>query len=417
MHDPAAVRSAVSQRVLARLPELTERLTDRLLPVLEDSHVVDSTVQRLVAQFARNVLVESMGAMPSLDPPPQARTIAAGVALAHRLAQAGVTAYTTDQLVHVAQAWWLDLVLAEVDRVQPDGVAMDLVTPLMLWQMRGFLGIADAAGREHAAVMDAWRATTGGGLSDRVSLVLAEVEVESEAEDVLGYELAHRHLGLVIWSSRGTVSAARLRTLVAGLGAAHGIFDVLMVARDISSIYVWLSLTGSAQPGVTAIVRRATNLTDVRVAVGEPLPGLAGFKTTHEQALTARRMALLPGSRDWRCINYRDVAAAALLIRHPEDAEPWVAEVLGELAGSGEDHDRLRETLRVYLESGENATRAAGRLYVHRNTVNYRVARALDLLGVPLESHRLDVALALSYHQVAIGDEVSLTTGTLGADE
>lgn len=415
--NPAAVRSAVSQRVLARLPELTQELAGRLMELLKEFDATDQTLQRLVTQTARNILVESMTAMPNLDPPPQARTVAAALAMARRLAEAGVSANTADQFFHVAQAWWQDMVLAELCRVEPEGLPMELLGPLMRWQLQGFLGLADAAGQEHAAVMDSWRTTAGSALSTRVSFVLAEVEVESEAEDVLHYELSHRHLGLVLWSSRGQVPAARLRTLVVGLGVEHGIFDTLVVPRDISSIYIWLSLSGSAGQAVAAIVRRAGKLPDVRVAVGDPLPGLAGFKATHEQALTARRMAQLPGSRNWRSILYREVAAAALLVRHPEDVEPWVAEILGELAGPGEDNERLRETLRVYLESGENATRAAGRLYVHRNTVNYRVARALDLLAVPLESHRLGVALALNYHHVALGNEVTLGSGAPAVEE
>jgi hypothetical protein len=403
--------------VLARTSELAPELTAHLLQVLKDSDAVDATLQRLVAQVARNILLESMGAMPDLLPPPQARTVAASLAMARRLAEAGVSANRTDQIFHVAQAWWQELVLAELSRLQPDGLSMELIAPLMKWQLQGFLGMADAAGQEHAAVLDSWRTTVGSALNTRVSFVLAEVDVQSEAEDVLHYGLSGRHLGLVIWSSRGMVPAARLRNLVMGLGAEHGVYDTLVVPRDISSIYAWLNLSGSPRQAVAAINRRASNLTDVRISVGEAMSGLAGFKVTHEQALTARRMAQLPGSRNWRSVLYRDVSAAALLIRHPEDAEPWVAEMLGELAGPGEDNERLRDTLRVYLESGENATRAADRLYVHRNTVKYRVARALELLAVSLDSHRLGVALALNYHHVALGSEVSLGNGGAVGDD
>jgi DNA-binding PucR family transcriptional regulator len=122
---------------------------------------------------------------------------------------------------------------------------------------------------------------------------------------------------------------------------------------------------------------------------------------THRQALAARRVAELPGSRETRLTRYRDVAAASLLALHPQESGPWVAELLGELAGPGEELARLRLTLRAYLEAGENASNAALRLYVHRNTVKYRVARALDLLPVPFEQNRLSIALALAYHDRA----------------
>lgn len=404
--DWSEVREAVAERLLARSAELTGELAARLTDVLRDSGALDPTMLRLVDLLARSIVVESMGAMRDLVPGPQAHTVTAALVLARRLAEAGVTATRTDRVFHVAQAWWQDTVLNELEQTQPHGVGMDLMGPLMNWQLKGFLGMADAAGQEHAAVLDCWRTAADSALETRVAFVLAEVEDAAEAEEVLHYSMAERHVGLVIWSNRGLVQAPKLRQLVVGLGVEHGVMDTLVVPRDISSIFVWLSLSGTVRQAIAAICRRVGDeLTDVRVSAGEPLSGLQGFKTSHEQALAARRMAQLPGSRKWRCIQYRDVAASTLLVNHPEDAEPWATTVLGDLAGPGEDAERLRETLRVYLESGENASRAAGRLYVHRNTVKYRVARALELLAVPLESHRLSVALALNYHHVAVGND------------
>jgi DNA-binding PucR family transcriptional regulator len=55
----------------------------------------------------------------------------------------------------------------------------------------------------------------------------------------------------------------------------------------------------------------------------------------------------------------------------------------------------LRETLRVYVREGLSASRAARALFTHRNTVLNRVARAQELLPVPLAQHGLEVGLAL----------------------
>lgn len=400
----ADIRGDVGDRLLAQAPELTKELTERLSDVLTESQSSDPEIRRLLEQLARNTIVESMGAMRDLVPGPQARTVAAAIVLARRLAVAGISAHVTDQIFHVAQAWWQDTVLREFQRRQPTTSPMGLLAPIMHWQLRGFLGMADAAGQEHAAVLDSWDSEAGTQLGNQVAFVLSEVEVTAEAEDVLHYSMAARHLGLVIWSSRGQVQAPRLRKLVSSLGVEQGVIDMLVVSRDVSCIYVWVSLSGSVRQVVAGILRRTADL-DVRIAIGEPLTGLDGFKATHAQALVARRMAQLPGSRKQRSIQYRDIAAARLLVNHPEDAEPWTAEVLGDLGRPGEENERLRETLRVYLESGENAIRAAGHLYVHRNTVKYRVARALEILAVPLEHNRLSVALALNYHHVALSDD------------
>ncbi|MDO5684400.1 MAG: hypothetical protein Q4G46_16440, partial [Propionibacteriaceae bacterium] len=192
----AELRGVVAARVLGRSPELTKDLAEHLTAVLDDDLTRDPEIQRLLMQLAHNTIVESMGAMPDLSPPPQARTLAAAIALGRLLATHGVPACTTDQVFHVAQAWWQDAVLREFGRAQPTASPMGMLAPVMNWQLRGFLGMADAAGQEHAAVMDTWRQQSSSSLSSRVSFVLADVEVASEAEDVLHYAMSGRHLGL-----------------------------------------------------------------------------------------------------------------------------------------------------------------------------------------------------------------------------
>jgi DNA-binding PucR family transcriptional regulator len=73
-----------------------------------------------------------------------------------------------------------------------------------------------------------------------------------------------------------------------------------------------------------------------------------------------------------------------------------VADTLGALAGEGEQVARLRETLRVFLGCGGSYTAAAGQLSMHKNSVQYRVHKAEELLGRPVADNRLDVELALS---------------------
>lgn len=65
---------------------------------------------------------------------------------------------------------------------------------------------------------------------------------------------------------------------------------------------------------------------------------------------------------------------------------------LGGLLGAP---DELRGTLRVYLQEQGSVSRAAARLFMHRNTVQNRVARAQALLPRPIGGRPLAVALAL----------------------
>ena len=55
----------------------------------------------------------------------------------------------------------------------------------------------------------------------------------------------------------------------------------------------------------------------------------------------------------------------------------------------------LRETLLAWLAEGGNARRAAERLHAHKNTVLYRLQRAQQLLGRPLDEGRGNLELAL----------------------
>ena len=57
---------------------------------------------------------------------------------------------------------------------------------------------------------------------------------------------------------------------------------------------------------------------------------------------------------------------------------------------------RLRETARVFLAADGSFTAAAEQLTLHKNTVHYRVRKAEEILGRPLQESRLDVELALA---------------------
>lgn len=108
-------------------------------------------------------------------------------------------------------------------------------------------------------------------------------------------------------------------------------------------------------------------------------------------------MELLAASgRPETLVNYADVAAVCFLA-DDAGANRWVEGILGRLASPDPDVARFRDTLRVFIRHGESASTTAETLFIHRNTVKYRVAKAIALLGVPFEQHRLDVALALEY--------------------
>ncbi len=65
-----------------------------------------------------------------------------------------------------------------------------------------------------------------------------------------------------------------------------------------------------------------------------------------------------------------------------------------------EDHDRTRgsdlvRTLKTYFAAGANASEAADRLFLHRNSMVYRLERIQMLTGLDLRDHRAALALQL----------------------
>ena len=87
-------------------------------------------------------------------------------------------------------------------------------------------------------------------------------------------------------------------------------------------------------------------------------------------------------------------SAAAFLSDDIDETRQWVQEVLGPLS-SDTDNDGPTETLRVFLRCGASYKSAADLLHLHTNSIKYRVQRAIDRRGRPIDDNRLDVKIAL----------------------
>ena len=74
--------------------------------------------------------------------------------------------------------------------------------------------------------------------------------------------------------------------------------------------------------------------------------------------------------------------------------------VMPKLLALAED-DRKRQlgvmrTLTEYIHSGRSVSVTAEKLHIHRNTVNYRVGKALEYLGVTIEDTKAFEQIAAS---------------------
>ena len=83
-----------------------------------------------------------------------------------------------------------------------------------------------------------------------------------------------------------------------------------------------------------------------------------------------------------------------------ELAEGAALEPFRALVGPLREHDRTRRsdlvlTLKMYFAAGGNASEAADRLFLHRNSMLYRLERIQKLTGLDLRDHRVALALQL----------------------
>jgi purine catabolism regulator len=74
-----------------------------------------------------------------------------------------------------------------------------------------------------------------------------------------------------------------------------------------------------------------------------------------------------------------------------------------------QEHDMTRRsdlvlTLKTYFAAGGNASEAADRLFLHRNSMLYRLERIQKLTGLDLRDYRVALALQLGLLAMERGD-------------
>jgi sugar diacid utilization regulator len=223
------------------------------------------------------------------------------------------------------------------------------------------------------------------------------------------YPLRRTHLAVVVWceeTHRDCLAAMEklVRKLAKSIGVSVGAREEpLFVSVDRLTGWAWIPVPTDGASTAMATVRAcaqaaADEAPDApRVAIGDPLPGVEGFRRSHQQALDIQVVAAAAGSNACRVNAFSDpgLSVAALLGGNVDRAAAWVGEVLGPLAGATEGDERLRETLRVFLRAGSSNKAAADELHLHVNSVKYRVQRAVDRRARPITDDRLEVEVAL----------------------
>lgn len=320
---------------------------------------------------------------------------------ARRLAQRGVPIAALLRAYRVGSARFAELCLQELGRRTDNAAVISATGMRIAADTASYIDqVSEEVVSAYELEKENWLRNLSVARAARVRTLLRSEEVDVDSsEAILRYRLRQCHLGVVTWITKASAGEDALGLLerATAEAAARARCDgqPIFVPQDESSAWAWLPLGARRDVAPADLSIKGTGNDRIRFALGEPAPGVPGFRRTHQQALSAQAVALAAGPSGQVVTCFRDVAPLALMSGSIELLRAWVIETLGVLAGDDDHHARLRDTLRVFLEENGSYKATAERLTLHKNTVQYRVHRAEESLGHPVITDRLRLELAL----------------------
>ncbi|PTR23475.1 DNA-binding PucR family transcriptional regulator [Rhodococcus sp. OK519] len=388
----------------ARAPELTAELTTALSDAIADVRDGPLIVDLMRATVEANL--EMLAHTLRYDiPVDEVSTPAVANEYARRLAQRGISSNALMRAYRIGQQHVVEWTFAEIGRLEPETRVAFAAGRRVIAVTHEYVDrISEAAVEQYESEVERW--TTARNTVRTVILddLLAGKRPDlPTAEAGLRYRLCQHHLGVVLWSAEGGPSGADLRqlerVLVAMSEAAGGDGSLLFFARDQFTAWGWIGLGRDATAPPVADLAAAVEPvpSGTFAAVGTPAADPEGFRVTHLEAANAQQVALVAQDRARALTSFADpeVRVAALLACDVESARRLVDRALGRLAADTEPARRLRDTLLSFLTANQSYTATSERVHLHKNTVKYRIGKAIDERGRPLDDERLDLELAL----------------------
>jgi PucR family transcriptional regulator, purine catabolism regulatory protein len=157
-----------------------------------------------------------------------------------------------------------------------------------------------------------------------------------------------------------------------------------------------------------AALRRTGAADGVMVAAGGVADDVDELGRSYEEAGATLALGRELTGRDF-VLEHEELGVYRLLSRLPlDELRRHRAEAIGPLLAYDRDHNgSLVHTLEVFLRCERNRVRAAEELFIHYNTLRYRLTQIDDLTGGLSgdSTARLNVELALCAHRLVLGRE------------
>jgi len=213
--------------------------------------------------------------------------------------------------------------------------------------------------------------------AERIKEVLDDRTPDGEAASRdLAHPMSQWQTALVLWDTdvkgQGSQSLLDLAARAARLLGAPRPLTLAVSTHD-----VWCWIATPTRPDVAVLGELAPALGELQahLAVGTPQPGVAGFRAGHAEAAAAQRLCLT-AVRLPPIVEYADVELLCLLSDDDALLGRMVVREIGPLLGADKNLAPVRETALAYLSQRQNVEATADQLFVHKNTVRYRLSRA-----------------------------------------
>lgn len=329
-------------------------------------------------------LQRDASAAPSIEAP------AAGLSYARASAQRDVPLSALVRAHRIGLARFLEVAMQYVSLVEA-AEQVPTIIELVNRSTRFIDLLADQLTVAYEQEHDRWVTRRSGLQQHWVSEVLSGTSRNIQrAEKALRYRFDGLHLAAVVWvdsavATRDVVTVFdRARSLIAAELGAGG--RSLMVPTDERMARLWFPVR--TPPKERALVRLRVRTAfesagiRARLALGRAEEGLSGFRASLEQAEQVKAVVLAGGDRPHaRVVFYNEVAPIALMASDIEELRRFICDILGELSVDDERRKWLRDTLREFLARNRSYVATAEAMTLHRNTIQYRVAQAMDLCG------------------------------------
>jgi len=382
---PRELRAEVAERVRRRRGEIELATFARMENISDETPVADPEYLeglRATVEAALDYAIEVVELGECRCPPVPPLL----VAQARLAACNGVGLETVLRRYFAGFTLFGDYVLQEAEAVSPSGGIS--LRSLLQAQNAQFDQLITTISEEYARERKKWLRSSDRRLAETVEKLLSGELVDPTT---LPIEFGSWHVGVV---AKGQHVADALRGAAATLD-----LRLLLIKPGTGVVWAWVS--GRKQPSLSRLrkelLRRVPD-TD-SLALGEAGEGLAGWRTTHQQA-----KACLPvASRgDQPVVLYPHVGLIATLLRDEMLIDSLSRSYLRPLSEGSEAGGVLRDTLRAYLGAERNVSSAAAALGLSRSTVSNRLRTIEKRLGRPLGSCALELEAVLQLDELSV---------------